>query len=253
MPKTGYTMPLPAPLYPEPPFRYRGGNALICVYRANPDAIRSMVPEPLQPAPGDLVFACQNDFHVPGVVASYHEAVVSIPVEFRGNPGQYMAYLYLDSDLAIAGGREIWEFPKKRGQFVFSDIQGVLSRKVERGGVELLNISFQPLREGKQEDLAGLANPLYNLKLIPSVKQGAPPDVKQLTATILQNIVVHRLVEGSATVKIGSSDEDPLHLLQPIELVKGIYSELDFDLVHGEVVYDYREQQQTKSSGAVAS
>lgn len=233
------SVPISAPLYGEPPYLYRGSNSLICVFRADLLAVEALVPEPLRPAPGGLVYGWQNDFHAVGL-GSYHEAIISIPVEFKGQPGQYLAYLYLDSDVPIAAGREIFGFPKKFGRFSLHDRDNVLSRAVERGGVELFRLSVQLTRAGKQEDLAALANPLYNLKIIPSVRKGAPPDVRQLTSTTLQNVIVHRIVEGSATVKFGESPADPLSILQPTEVLKAIYCELDFDLPYGEVVYDYR-------------
>ena len=118
----------------------------------------------------------------------------------------------------------------------------MLTRVIERSGVELFKITWLPTGPGKAEDLAAMTSPVYNLKVIPSVQKGAPPDVKQLTALTMQNMVPHKLLEGKATVDFGTSPEDPLHLLRPIEVLKGIYCELDFDLSYGEVVYRYNEQ-----------
>jgi acetoacetate decarboxylase len=78
---------------------------------------------------------------------------------------------------------------------------------------------------------------MYNLKVIPSVRKGAPPDVKQLTATTFQNVVVHRVIEGNVTV--GLSPTGPISLLAALEVIGGLYGELDFDLTYGEVAYDY--------------
>jgi acetoacetate decarboxylase len=238
---SGYTMPASGPLYGEPPYLYRGGNSLICVFRANPEGIRSLVPEPLRAAPGDLVYGWQNDFRAVGL-GSYHEAIISIPVEFESNLGLYMAYLYVDNDSAMAAGREIFGFPKKFARFSFSEREDVLTRVTERGGVELFKLSVQFSRPGNPDDLAALANPIYNLKIISSVQKGAPPDVRQLTAMTLQNVVVHRVVEGNATVDFGKSPADPLYLLQPLEVLKGIYCEVDFDLPYGAVVHEYQEK-----------
>jgi acetoacetate decarboxylase len=63
--------------------------------------------------------------------------------------------------------------------------------------------------------------------------------VKQLTSITLQNVVVHRVVEGTATVNFGESPADPLCVLQPVEVLKAVYCELDFDLPYGDVVYEY--------------
>jgi acetoacetate decarboxylase len=108
-------------------------------------------------------------------------------------------------------------------------------------------------KPGKKEDLAALAYPIYNLKIIPSVQKGAPPDVIQLTAMTLENVVVHRVVEGNATIDFGKSPADPLYLLQPVEVLKGIYCELDFDLPYGEVVHQYKKKTLPSEVYAAAS
>jgi hypothetical protein len=135
--------------------------------------------------------------------------------------------------------REICGYPKKEGRFTLSREGDVITRAVERGGVEVLKISVELTRPASPEVASGFGLPSYNLKLIPSVRKGAPPDVMQLTATTLQNITVHKLVEGNATLSLGSSPADPLHLLEPTAILKGLYCEADVDLTYGEVVYDY--------------
>jgi len=165
--RPGCSAPVSAPLYPEPPYLYRGSNSLICVFRANMHAIESLVPEPLRAVPGGLVYGWHNDFHAVGL-GSYHEGIISIPVELNGTPGLYIAYLYLDSDAPIAAGREIFGFPKKFARFSYSDREDVMTRAAERGGVELFRLSVQFSKPGRQEDLAALVNPIYNLKIIPA-------------------------------------------------------------------------------------
>lgn len=235
----GYSMPVTAPLYHEPPYLYRGGNSLIVVYQTKEEILKQIVPEPLKPVEGNLVFAWINEFDAVGL-GPYHEAIISMPVEFQGDVGNYMAYLYLDSDTPTVAGREIWGFPKKAGRFTLTEEAEVATRSVERGGVEILKMSVQMTRAGAPETLSGLGLPIYNLKLIPSVKKGARPDVKQITANTLENVVVHKIVEGNATLSFGVSPADPLYLIEPVQILQGIYCEIDFDLTYGEVLYDYQ-------------
>jgi hypothetical protein len=53
-----------------------------------------------------------------------------------------------------------------------------------------------------------------------AVAIAAPPDVSQLTAVTLHNVVVHRIVEGYATVNFGKLPADPLYLLQPRDVLR---------------------------------
>jgi acetoacetate decarboxylase len=155
----GYSMPVTAAIYPEPPYLYRGGNVLMCVFQTKEEILKNIVPEPLIPAEGNLVYAWINDFEIVDVV-HYHEAIISVPVLFRGNPGNYMAYLYLDSDVAIAAGREIWGFPKKEGRFTLSKEGDLMTRAVERGGAEVLKISVELTKPGSPEAASGLGLPI---------------------------------------------------------------------------------------------
>src|SRR3546814_1788198 len=43
----------------------------------------------------------------------YTETGQVIPVRYRGEAGGYVHSMYLDDEAPIAGGREIWGFPKK--------------------------------------------------------------------------------------------------------------------------------------------
>ena len=76
-------------------------------------------------------------------------------------------------------------------------------------------------------------------KLIPSVKNGAPPDVLQLTSTVLQNVVVREVHKGPATLRFGMSPADPFHRIPVEEIVGGYYYHTDFTLEDGVVVHDY--------------
>ena len=76
-------------------------------------------------------------------------------------------------------------------------------------------------------------------KLIPSVRNGAPPDVLQLTSTTLKNVVGREVHKGPATLRFGMSPADPFHRIPVEEIVGGYYYRTDFTLDDGEVVHDY--------------
>jgi acetoacetate decarboxylase len=81
----------------------------------------------------------------------------------------------------------------------------------------------------------------FNYKLIPSVRRGAQPGVRQLTATTFENVVVHEAQVGAAAVRFGSAPGDPLAELIPIRDVLGgvLLRRFDLDLLHGDVIHDY--------------
>ena len=46
--KNAFAMPLTSPSYPRGPYRFLNREYLIITYRTDPDALRAVVPEPLQ-------------------------------------------------------------------------------------------------------------------------------------------------------------------------------------------------------------
>jgi acetoacetate decarboxylase len=160
-------------------------------------------------------------------------------VGFEGKPGNYYVYLMLDHDAPIAAGREIWGFPKKLGQIKMEEKDGVLISTVERAGITLIRAAMELSQEVKPEAVP-LPAPFFNLKLIPSVKKDAPPDVMQLTSTTLENVNVHRVYyTNKATLEFGTSPVDPFHKIPIKEVMSGRYTNWDFTFTYGEVIHDY--------------
>ena len=115
--KTAFAMPLTDPAYPRGPYKFYNREFVIISYRTDPDALREVVPEPLEVV-GDVVnyeFIRMPDSTGFG---DYTETGQVIPVRFRAadgtvQEGGYVHAMYLDDNSPIAGGREIWGFPKK--------------------------------------------------------------------------------------------------------------------------------------------
>ena len=80
--------------------------------------------------------------------------------------------------------------------------------------------------------------PWYNLKLIPSVKKGAPPDVKLLTSLMLKS-KTKELHRGKATLEFQSSAQDPLGEIPVSQILQSEYVVSDFVMGYGDVIYDY--------------
>src|SRR5689334_7757186 len=109
-----FAMPLTSPAYPPGPYRFIDREYLIITYRTDPAKLRAVVPEPLE-----------IDEHEPLVkyefirmpdstgFGDYTETGQVIPVSFRGRKGGYTHCMFLNDEPPIAGGRELWGFPKK--------------------------------------------------------------------------------------------------------------------------------------------
>jgi len=232
------SIPTIAPLYPRPPFRYRDCPALVITFRTEPHALRRLVPEPLAPNPEGLMVLVAGRLHNDRLGA-YQEVILGAPCSLGERTGNYAVALYLDRASCIVAGREIWGWPKKEAICAFGESRDRASASVERNGVEIIRASVDLLGAASPADLA-LDPTWFNLKLIPSVTDGADPDVMQLTETTFTGVAVREAYAGPGRIGFASTVEDPLGDLVPVhEIVTSAFVRLDFDLLDGIVVHDY--------------
>ena len=110
--RTAYSMPLTNPSFPPGPYRFFNREYFIITYRTDPDALAAVVPEPLEVAEPVVKYEFIRMPDSTGF-GDYTETGQVIPVRFKGEEGVYVHSMYLDDEGPIAGGRELWGFPKK--------------------------------------------------------------------------------------------------------------------------------------------
>jgi acetoacetate decarboxylase len=110
--KRAFAMPLTSPAFPRGPYRFLNREYLIITYRTDPAALEAVVPEPLT---FDQPLVKYEFIRMPDSTGfgDYTESGQVIPVRFRGNTGSYSHCMFLNDEPPIAGGRELWGFPKK--------------------------------------------------------------------------------------------------------------------------------------------
>ncbi len=113
--RSAYAMPLTNPSFPRGPYRFFDREYLIVTYRTDPEALRAVVPEPLELAEPVVKYEFIRMPDSTGF-GDYTESGQVIPVRYAGQDGVYVHSMYLDDDAPIAGGRELWGFPKKLAQ-----------------------------------------------------------------------------------------------------------------------------------------
>ena len=105
-------MPLSSPAYPIGPYRFRNREYLIITYRTDPHKLRELVPEPLEVREPLVKFEFIRMPDSTGF-GDYTESGQVIPVSFQGRKGSYSHCMFLNDHPPIAGGRELWGFPRK--------------------------------------------------------------------------------------------------------------------------------------------
>lgn len=232
-----YSLPRAASTYGPPPYAYRSCPQLIVVFRSSTEAIRSLVPEPLVPNPDDLAFLMIGTMRT-DEFGDYNESIVAVPSALGDQIGNHVVFHHLDAEKPMVAGREIMGWPKRLAEIEWSEQGGRVTATASRDGHTLIRATAELSGLALPEDLT-LSPTWLNLKVIPSVVDGAPPDVAQITATTLRDIGITEARRGSATLQFASTAADPVGRLEVHEVVGAVHAELSFDLPGGAVLHDY--------------
>jgi len=216
-----FAMPLTSPAYPPGPYRFVDREFMIITYRTDPDKLRPVVPEPLEV---DEPLVKYEFIRMPDSTGfgDYTETGQVIPVRFRGRKGGYSHCMFLNDEPPIAGGRELWGFPKKLADpTLHVEIDQVVGT-LDYGPVRVVTATMgykhkvadaAPIR-------ASLAAPNFLLKIIPHVDGSA-----RICELVEYYLTPHALA--------------PVAELPVLEVVSAVHLICDLTLGLGKVAYDY--------------
>src|SRR5271154_1492218 len=233
-----FAMPLTSPAYPPGPYRFYQREFLIITYRTDPEKLRAVVPEPLAL---DAPLVRYEFIRMPNSTGfgDYTETGQVIPVTFQGRKGGYTHCMFLNDHPPIAGGRELWGFPKKLAQPTLRAEIDTLVGTLDYGPVRVATGTMG--YKHKPADLAAikasLEAPNYLLKIIPHVD--GTPRVCELVEYYLQDIDLKGAWTGPAALTLFSHALAPLAELPVLEIVSGTHIVADLTLGLGKVVHDY--------------
>jgi acetoacetate decarboxylase len=236
-----FTMPVISPLIVPPPYRYRDTKVVNILFKTDPKILERLVPAPLKANPDQPLVLYIGHFILADYDLPYNEAGLLVPVLRDGKPaGLFAVVLYLDKANPIVGGREVCGWPKKDAeQILFHEKNGKITAEVTRYGKKIITVSFKV--QQKVETIPERPkSPILLLKLIPSIRKDAPPDVLKLNSLVIDSDVIKELRVGKATLEFGDSPYDLFLAKIPVREIT--YSEAivhDFTLGYGQVVIDY--------------
>jgi acetoacetate decarboxylase len=169
----------------------------------------------------------------------YTESGQVIPVSYRGRKGGYTLCMFLDDEAALAGGRELWGFPKKLAKPTLRNENDTLLGTLDYGPVRIATGTMG--YKHKQADLAAvkasLTVPNFLLKIIPHVD--GSPRICELVEYHLADIDLKGAWTGPASLTLESHALAPLAELPVLEVISATHLVADLTLALGEVVHDY--------------
>jgi acetoacetate decarboxylase len=233
-----FAMPLTSPAYPPGPYRFVNREFLIITYRTDPEVLRRLVPEPLKVTEPLVKFEFIRMPDSTGF-GDYTESGQVIPVSFNGRQGGYSHCMFLNDHPPIAGGRELWGFPKKLAEPSLKAEIDELVGTLDYGPVRIATATMgYKHREADHAAIkAALAAPNYLLKIIPHVD--GTPRICELVEYYLEDIDLKGAWTGPAALSLTPHALAPVAELPVLEVVSAVHILSDITLGLGKVVHDY--------------
>lgn len=236
--RRAYAMPLTNPSFPRGPYRFTDREYVIITYRTDPAAIAAVVPEPLV-APDPIV---KYEFiRMPSSTGfgDYTESGQVIPVTFNGEEGSYVHAMYLDDDAPIAGGRELWGFPKKLATPKLQHEGEVIVGTLHYGSVlcATATMGFKHVALNRDDVAKSLLKPNFLIKIIPHVD--ATPRICELVRYYLADVTVKEAWTAPADLQLFRHVSADVARLPVLEVLSAVHFVADLTLGLGEVAHDY--------------
>lgn len=236
--RRAYAMPLTSPAYPVGPYRFYHREFLIITYRTDLQKLRELVPEPLQVEEPLVKFEFIRMPDSTGF-GDYTESGQVVPVSFQGRKGGYTHCMFLDDHPPIAGGRELWGFPKKLAKPTLRAEIDTVVGTLDYGPVRIATgtMGYKHAAGDPAAIKAALLAPNFLLKIIPHVDGTAR--ICELVEYRLEDVDLKGAWTGPAALTLASHALAPLAELPVLEVVSATHIVAALTLGLGKVVHDY--------------
>lgn len=233
-----FAMPLTSPAFPRGPYRFTRREFLVITYRTDMDALRAVVPEPLQVREPLVKFEFIRMPDSTGF-GDYTESGQVIPVHLEGVAGSYAHAMYLNDHPPIAGGRELWGFPKKLASPKLETETDTLVGTLDYGSTRIARatMGFKHRAADPAAVLASLAAPNFLLKIIPHVD--GTPRICELVRYHTTQVRLRGAWTGPGALELHPHALAPVAELPVLQVVSSLHFVADLTLELGEVVHDY--------------
>ena len=239
--KTAFAMPPTSPAFPPGPYRFVDRQYFIIRYRTDLEALRRVVPEPLEVIDPVVNYEFIRMPDSTGF-GDYTESGQVIPVSFEGRKGAYTHCMFLNDEPPIAAGRELWGFPKKLAdpslRVEVDTLVGTLDYGPVRVATGTMGYKHAPADVAAVK--ASLAAPNFLLKIIPDVD--GTPRICELVEYRLQDIELKGAWVGPGALDLHAHALAPVAELPVLEVLSATHIIADLTLGLGKVVHDYLQQ-----------
>jgi len=227
---------------PSPPWHYVA-DYLAVEFWADPDAVRAVLPQELEPGPdpgrcaiffSDCQYATDGRELVEPAISQYRECMVVITALVEGKPGSFIPYIFVDNDNSMVRGH-IQGMPKQLGVVRLTrsfDVASPASAVVGPGGAFGATASYRDrlvaqaavtLRETTDQAPNRIMARLVNRRHFPDLREGRhdSPLVSELVRQKTRDVTMSTIWTGDASLSLPASSVHELGDLSPVRVGPG--------------------------------
>jgi acetoacetate decarboxylase len=113
---------------------------LTIFWETKPEIVARLLPPPLQPAKDSIAVAFVANYPRTNFDVTYKESALFLRAVHNGEEGLYCLSMPVTNDMAMAGGREVFGFPKKIADIHFERDGEAIHGWTERRGVRFMEV-----------------------------------------------------------------------------------------------------------------
>lgn len=211
-----HASPIPAPLYPPPPWPLPNARLLKLVFETSEDAVLNWIPPKLTRSTPPYATI---------IVASYPESPVgpfNVATQFAGCRAGFFIRAYaleaiVDNPAAMAAMREIWGLPCKLGEIAVERSDNAVEASVSREGDVVARVS---LKGGHPIDTSSARfDAVLTVRATPSIEEGKRHDLLQLVQ-IDPDYEIAQCVRGIGSVEYPTHRaDDPWYQVSMLHMI----------------------------------
>jgi acetoacetate decarboxylase len=235
--------PVFSPPYPQLPHHFSNVRILQILCQAPKGAIKRALASPLEPG-GDadtfvMLLGWTGDVEKGGY--NVHEIALNAPVVYKGKAGNTTMIEYIDSDMGLIAGREVYGWPKKMADITWTQTATgwtITANKLkDQGSIPLMKIEYRISKTTPEVKWPSMG-PTYLVRRIPHASP-TTPSLGQLVcvgcnmpqaAGPLAAPARPNDTQGTATVQFFDGPHDPLTFFGPIKVLDAKMSFTEGDM-----------------------
>lgn len=233
----------------RPTADFTDAEMLWLVWETTPEAISTLLPPPLKPAAKPVALAFLANYPSTNFSVPYKESALLIRASYKGSEGYYCLSMPVTDDMAMAGGREGWGYPKKMANISFSRTGDSAEGYTERHGIKFMQVKAK-LTNKVNDDNAALDELLalginpngefsdrsFLFKHSPSPVANGIFDYPPLLVEGFTRMRPKTFLWAETEIDITASKFDPWGEVPVERMLGGFYCVGDNSMLHGKVL-----------------